>query len=88
MIFPSFIGGLSLNTQKKQKKMRVDQEVIVSAGPVSPIDEMVVPPMAPSVFFPMSVDALDLENMSDLIINEIVLSDTDTDSESDIDDTA
>jgi hypothetical protein len=88
MIFPSFIGGLSLNINTYYKKMRADQvvvEVIVSAGPVSPMD-------VPLEFFPMSIEAIDLENMSDLIINEIILSeentDTDTDSDSDIDDAA
>lgn len=83
MIFPSFIGGLSLHTDT-YKKMRADQvvEVIVSAGPVSPMD---IPPMVPSVFFPMSVEAIDIENMSDveaIVITEIeILSDSESDSD-------
>jgi hypothetical protein len=58
--------------------MRVENEVveaIVSAGPVSPMDE---------VFFPMSIEAITLSDEIDIINNEIEAEASDSsDDESD-----
>jgi len=59
--------------------MRADQvvEVIVSAGPVSPMDEMVI---SPAEFFPMSIEAIVLNDEIEFG-RENLQSDSDSDSE-------